>query len=113
MENKSKKYFKQNKNDKLNFALVGAAGYVAKKHFNVIKKLNYNIVAAFDVHDNVGFLDQLSYDIEYFSNYEQFKKFIKHKVDYLVICSPNYLHLKHLNENISKKLKSSVKNHWL
>ena len=104
MENKSRKNFIKNKK-KLNFALIGAAGYISRKHFEVIKKLNHNIIAALDVHDNVGFLDQLSYNIEYFNDYNLFKKYIKNKVDYLVICSPNYLHFKHLSENISKKIK--------
>jgi UDP-N-acetyl-2-amino-2-deoxyglucuronate dehydrogenase len=105
MENKSKKNIRNIKNKKFNFALIGAAGYISKRHFNVIKRLNHNIIAALDIHDNVGFLDKLSFNIEYFKNYTLFKKFIKNKVDYIVICSPNYLHFKHLKENISKKVK--------
>ena len=39
------------------FAIIGVSGYIAKKHVKCIKELKGDLVAAMDLHDNVGFLD--------------------------------------------------------
>ncbi len=86
------------------FALIGLAGFVAKKHVNCIKKIKGNLVAAFDFHDNVGFIDSYFPKCKFFTDERKFFLFTKkNSIDYVVICSPSYLHFDH----ITKSLKSN------
>jgi UDP-N-acetyl-2-amino-2-deoxyglucuronate dehydrogenase len=86
------------------FALIGAAGYVAPKHMNAIKETGNNLVAALDKSDSVGILDSFAYDIAFFTEFERFDRHAeklrraegKAKIDYVSICSPNYLHDAHI-----------------
>lgn len=85
------------------FALIGAAGYIAPRHMKAINELEGELVAAYDVSDSVGVIDSISPDAEFFTEFERFSHYIyklqrseKTKVDYIVICSPNYLHLSHI-----------------
>ena len=84
-----------------NFAIVGAAGYIAPRHMKAIYDTGNRIVASTDPHDSVGILDRYDYDIKYFSEIERFdrhlyKLYREHRpVDYVSICSPNYLHDSH------------------
>ena len=85
------------------FALIGAAGYIAPKHFKAIKETNNLLVAAHDKHDSVGILDSYFPNAEFFTEYEAFDKFLDVRnrnqnarpVDYVTVCSPNYLHDSH------------------
>ncbi len=87
-----------------NFALIGAAGYVAPKHLKAIKDTGNNLVAALDKSDSVGILDSFSYDISFFTEFERFDRHAEKlrrtdengKIDYVSICSPNYLHDAHI-----------------
>jgi UDP-N-acetyl-2-amino-2-deoxyglucuronate dehydrogenase len=85
-----------------NFALIGAAGYVAPRHMKAIKETGNNLVAALDKHDNVGILDSYFPDADFFTEFERFDRHLdklKRKgqnVDYVSICSPNYLHDSHI-----------------
>ncbi len=89
---------------KKNFALIGAAGYVAPKHLKAIKDTGNNLVAALDKSDSVGILDSFSYDIAFFTEFERFDRHAEKlrrtdgvgKIDYVSICSPNYLHDAHM-----------------
>ncbi len=85
-----------------NFALIGAAGFIAPRHFKAIKETGGNLVAALDKHDNVGVLDSYFPKADFFTEFERFDRHldkIKRKgdrVDYVSICSPNYLHDSHI-----------------
>jgi UDP-N-acetyl-2-amino-2-deoxyglucuronate dehydrogenase len=87
-----------------NFAVIGAAGYVAPKHMKAIKETGNVLVAALDKSDSVGILDSFSYDVSFFTEFERFDRHAekrrtadeKTKIDYVSICSPNYLHDAHI-----------------
>jgi len=80
----------------LKFALIGLAGYVAPKHIQAIKDVGGELVAALDPHDSVGRLDQYFPGCLYFKEPERFDRWLsKHQVDYVSVCSPNYLHDAH------------------
>jgi UDP-N-acetyl-2-amino-2-deoxyglucuronate dehydrogenase len=85
-----------------NFALIGAAGYIAPRHMKAIKDTQNNLVAAFDPNDSVGIIDSYFPNAAFFTEFERFDRHIdklKRKgdgVDYVSICSPNYLHDAHM-----------------
>lgn len=88
---------------KKNFALIGAAGYIAPRHMRAIKETGNYLVAAMDPSDSVGVLDSYHPNAQFFTEYERFDRHIDmlrrdaagKKVDYVSICSPNYLHDSH------------------
>ena len=78
-----------------NFAIIGM-GYIAPRHLKAIYDTGNKVTAVVDPHDSVGILDKYDYDIKYFSEIERFDRYLyKHPVDYVSICSPNYLHDAH------------------
>lgn len=79
------------------FALIGVAGYIAPRHLKAIKETGGELVAAYDLSDRVGILDAYFPDCEFFTNEFDFYDYLmdKNPVDYLVVCSPNYLHEEH------------------
>ena len=85
-----------------NFALVGAAGYIAPRHFKAIKDTGNNLVAAMDVFDSVGVLDSYFPNCAFFTEFERFDRHVDlftrsgRKLDYLTVCTPNYLHDSHI-----------------
>jgi UDP-N-acetyl-2-amino-2-deoxyglucuronate dehydrogenase len=87
-----------------NFALVGAAGFVAPRHLKAIADTGNVLVAAVDPHDNVGIIDRYFPDAAFFTEVERFDRFLEkrrrlsesERVHYLSICSPNYLHDAHV-----------------
>ena len=85
-----------------NFALIGAAGYIAPRHMQAIKAVGGNLVAALDKHDSVGILDSYFPDCDFFTEFERFDRHLDKlkrkgvKIDYVSICSPNYLHDSHI-----------------
>ena len=85
-----------------NFALIGAAGYVAPRHMKAIKETGNNLLAAFDPNDSVGIIDSYFPDASFFVEFERFDRHVDklrrkgHKIDYVSICSPNYLHDAHI-----------------
>ena len=90
-----------------NFIIVGAAGYIAPKHLDAIKKTKNNLLAAFDVAENVGYIDSYFPNSKFFFNLNSFKNFIvtnKKKIHYLVICAPNYLHYYYIKLGIKYNL---------
>jgi UDP-N-acetyl-2-amino-2-deoxyglucuronate dehydrogenase len=84
------------------FALIGAAGYIAPRHMKAIKDTGNVLVAALDKADNVGVLDSYFPGCEFFTEFERFDRHIDklrrkgQGVDYVSICSPNYLHDSHI-----------------
>ena len=79
------------------FALIGLAGYIAPRHLKAIKEVGGQLVAALDIADSVGVLDQYFPDCAFFTEEFAFYDFLmdKQPVDYLVVCSPNHLHEEH------------------
>ena len=84
------------------FALVGAAGYIAPRHMKAIKQTNNELVAALDRFDSVGGIDAFFPNADFFTEPERFDRHLSKlksngkKVDYVSICSPNYLHDAHI-----------------
>src|SRR5689334_1122215 len=84
------------------FALIGAAGFIAPRHLKAIKENGGDLVAAVDKHDNVGVLDSYFPNADFFTEFERFDRHLDklkrrgEKVDYIAICSPNYLHDSHI-----------------
>jgi UDP-N-acetyl-2-amino-2-deoxyglucuronate dehydrogenase len=86
-----------------NFALLGAAGYIAPRHMRAIKDLGHNLSVAYDINDSVGIIDNISPQSEFFTEFERFLEFSQQakrnpetRLDYIAICSPNYLHHPHI-----------------
>ncbi len=86
-----------------NFALMGAAGYIAPRHMKAIKETGNNLVAALDPYDGIGIMDSHFPQADFFTEFERFDRFVDQwhrdtgkKIDYMSICSPNYLHDSHI-----------------
>jgi UDP-N-acetyl-2-amino-2-deoxyglucuronate dehydrogenase len=87
-----------------NFAITGVAGFVAPRHLKAISRTGNRLVAAVDPHDAVGVLDSYSFDVRFFTEIERFDRHLEKlrrsdaasRVDYVSICSPNYLHDAHI-----------------
>ncbi|MGH9200096.1 MAG: Gfo/Idh/MocA family oxidoreductase [Vicinamibacterales bacterium] len=88
----------------LNFAMTGVAGYIAPRHLKAIQDTGNRLVAATDPHDAVGVLDRFAFDVRFFTEIERFDRHLDklrrgpdpHRVHYLSVCSPNYLHDAHV-----------------
>lgn len=85
------------------FGLIGAAGYIAPRHMKAIKHSGNDIVAAVDKSDSVGIIDSYFPDADFFTEFERFDRHIDklrrqrgYGIDYVSICSPNYLHDAHI-----------------
>jgi UDP-N-acetyl-2-amino-2-deoxyglucuronate dehydrogenase len=86
------------------FALIGAAGYIAPRHMQAIKATGNDLIAAFDPNDSVGVIDSHFPDADFFTEFERFDRHIdklrretgRKMIDYMSICSPNYLHDSHM-----------------
>lgn len=84
------------------FALIGAAGFIAPRHFKAIKETGNTLLAALDKHDNVGVLDSYFPNADFFTEFERFDRHLDklkrkgQKIEYVSICSPNYLHDSHI-----------------
>lgn len=87
-----------------NMALIGAAGYIAPRHMRAIKDTGNRIVAAMDPNDSVGIIDSFFPESAFFVEFERFDRHVDKlrrrndgsAVDYVAICSPNYLHDSHI-----------------
>ena len=85
-----------------NFALIGAAGYIAPRHLKAIRETGNNLFCALDPHDNVGILDQYFPKADFFTEFERFDRHVDKlrrnppSLDFVSICSPNYLHDAHI-----------------
>jgi len=86
-----------------NFALIGASGYIAPRHLKAIKDTENNLVAALDRFDSVGIMDSYFPDADFFVEPERFDRHLEKlkydsniELDYVSICTPNYLHDSHI-----------------
>ena len=89
--------------DMTHFALIGAAGYIAPRHLKAIKDTGNELVCALDPYDGVGIMDSYFPDADFFTEPERFDRHLdklrregSRKIDYVSICSPNYLHDAHI-----------------
>jgi len=88
----------------INFALIGAAGYIAPRHMKAIKDTGNRLVVALDPFDSVGIMDRFYPQADFFTEPERFDRYLDklrrkgpgNQVDYVSICSPNYLHDAHI-----------------
>jgi UDP-N-acetyl-2-amino-2-deoxyglucuronate dehydrogenase len=87
-----------------NFALVGVAGFVAPRHLKAIHDTGNRLLAAVDSNDSVGILDRFFPQARFFTEIERFDRLLEklrrktpeERVEYVSICSPNYLHDAHV-----------------
>ena len=85
-----------------NFALIGAAGYIAPRHLKAIKDTNNTLIAALDKFDSVGVMDSYFPNADFFTEFERFDRHVEKlrrnqiPLDYVSICTPNYLHDSHI-----------------
>lgn len=84
------------------FVLIGAAGYIAPRHMRAIKDTGNTLVAAVDVNDSVGVIDSYFPESSFFTEFERFDRHVSKlkrngvPIDYVSVCSPNYLHDAHI-----------------
>ena len=85
-----------------NFALIGAAGYIAPRHLRAIKDTGNKLVAAYDPFDSVGIMDSFFPQASFFTQQELFDRHCtklqrsEEKIDFVSVCTPNYLHDAHV-----------------
>lgn len=85
-----------------NFVLIGAAGYIAPRHMKAIRDTGHQLIAAYDKNDSVGIIDSYFPEADFFTEFERFDRHLEKlkrngtQIDYLAVCSPNYLHDAHI-----------------
>ncbi|GKW13266.1 UDP-N-acetyl-2-amino-2-deoxy-D-glucuronate oxidase [Pectobacterium carotovorum subsp. carotovorum] len=86
-----------------NFALIGASGYIAPRHMRAIKDTGNLLSVSYDINDSVGIIDSISPTSEFFTEFERFYEYAQQlkrnpdtALDYVSICTPNYLHHAHI-----------------
>jgi len=84
------------------FAIIGVAGYIAPRHLQAIRDTGNTLVAALDKSDTVGIMDSYFPNADFFTEFERFDRHLDKLrrqgtgVEYVSICSPNYLHDSHI-----------------
>jgi UDP-N-acetyl-2-amino-2-deoxyglucuronate dehydrogenase len=92
----------QNSNNPKNFAIIGVGGYIAERHLRAIKETGNNLLASLDPSDSVGLIDSYFPESNFFVEFERFDRHVDKlrrtgtHIDYVSICSPNYLHDSHI-----------------
>jgi UDP-N-acetyl-2-amino-2-deoxyglucuronate dehydrogenase len=85
-----------------NFGIIGVGGYIAPRHLKAIKETGNNLVVALDKSDSVGIMDSYFPQCSFYTEYERFDRFVekikhtKDKLDFVSVCTPNYLHDSHI-----------------
>lgn len=85
-----------------NFGIIGVGGYIAPRHLKAIKETGNNLVVALDKSDSVGIMDSYFPQCSFYTEYERFDRFVekikhtKDRLDYVSVCTPNYLHDSHI-----------------
>ncbi len=90
-----------------NFALIGASGYIAKRHMQAILETKNNLLLACDLNDSVGIIDSYFPNAEFFTEFENFQEYAQNLnskkdkgLDFISVCSPNYLHFSHISSGL-------------
>jgi UDP-N-acetyl-2-amino-2-deoxyglucuronate dehydrogenase len=84
------------------FAIIGVGGYIAVRHLKAIKDTGNMLLATLDPSDSVGIIDSYFPDSHFFVEFERFDRHVDKlrrsgvHLDYVSICSPNYLHDSHI-----------------
>lgn len=84
------------------FAVIGVGGYIAPRHLEAIKGMGHQLVAAYDRNDSVGIMDRYFPDCQFYTEFERFESFIESEkaagrpIEFVSICTPNYLHKDHI-----------------
>ena len=87
----------------IKYGLIGAAGYIAPRHLEAMRATSGELLVAYDINDNVGIMDRHFPNASFFTEFEQFdshihaQRRIGNNIDYMSICSPNYLHKSHIS----------------
>ncbi len=85
-----------------NFALIGAAGYIAPRHMRAIMETGNSLIVALDKADSVGIIDSYFPQAAFFTEFERFDRHVckllrrGEPLDYVTVCTPNYLHDAHI-----------------
>ncbi|MBP3254381.1 MAG: Gfo/Idh/MocA family oxidoreductase [Bacteroidales bacterium] len=88
--------------DKKNFAIIGVGGYIAPRHLKAIKDTGNELIVALDKSDSVGIMDSYFPQCSFYTEYERFDRFVDKikrtdkKLDFVTVCTPNYLHDSHI-----------------
>jgi UDP-N-acetyl-2-amino-2-deoxyglucuronate dehydrogenase len=99
----------KNDNNMTNFALIGAAGYIAERHMQAIKETGNQLIATTDRFDVMGRMDSFFPDAEFFLDFNAFEQFVADQqktdkqIEYISICSPNYLHAQHIQSTLNNQ----------
>ena len=89
-----------------NFAILGVGGYIGPRHIQAINDTGNKISCAMDCNDSVGILDRYTQDVEFFTDFERFEAYLESlrgtqdQIDFVSICSPNYLHSSHIKSSL-------------
>jgi len=116
-------FYRLMENTPKNFGLIGVAGYIAVRHLKAIKDTGNILLASLDKFDSVGILDSYFPNSDFFVEFERFDRHFEKlkrsgtKIDYVSICSPNYLHDAHIRFALRHKAhaiceKPLVLNPW-
>lgn len=91
----------------MNFAIIGVGGYIAPRHLEAIKEMGHDLVAAYDLNDSVGIMDRYFPDCHFYTDMERFEACVDsfrgtpREIQYVAICSPNYMHAPHIKFALS------------
>lgn len=83
----------------LSFGIMGVAGYIATRHLHAIKEVGGTVWVAVDPFDSVGRLDSYGLNIRYGRDITLLDDI---PLDWLSVCTPNYLHLNHCLEGLER-----------
>ena len=92
-----------------NFALLGLGGFIAPRHVKAILNNNCKLLCSMDISDSVGYIDNFFPKSNFFTEFERFDRYIdkisdtSSKIDFLSICTPNYLHDSHIRFGLRAK----------
>ena len=94
----------------MNFGLIGISGFIAPRHLKAIKETNNRLIVGYDINDSVGIMDSFFPHSFFFNDFNEFDRFLeskfntKDKLDYMSICSPNFLHYSHIKYSLRSDL---------
>lgn len=95
----------------MNFGMIGVSGFIAPRHLKAIKETGNQLIVGYDPNDSVGIIDSYFPSSEFFTQFNDFDRCVEalqkssNKLDYLSICSPNYLHYSHIKYGLKNEMK--------
>ena len=79
-------------------------------HVKAIHDNKCNLLCAMDINDSVGYIEKYFPETYFFTQFQRFDRYIDkisnsiNKINYLTICTPNYLHDSHIKFGLRSKL---------